>query len=303
MRRQIQKALILVVAATAGCGSSKSKTEPQEPDAAIPDASPKPDLPRDTLVKLDVIRPADAKVDKVLPPDTAIEAAPADTFVGPTPDAFVPGPVEPLVVNSGNTAKYDLADGAWKVFSFDTVQGHFYCLGVLADGVDAYLSQSPTVSPTDYNEKTNYLRALNFTSNSGGKYYVAVGANGASASGSFQIAEGGNLLEVGENTLELTAPKGDDFTFYNFSVAPGHSYSISVTGNAKNPVSLGLSPFADRSTAGQFAFPLSTKTSALPITEEPVPLESVAKSSSRLYFLYLRVKEAVSLTVKIDLAS
>jgi hypothetical protein len=308
VRLQIQKALVLVLAVSAGCGSSNSKTEPNpdaaisNPDAAVPDASQKPDL-ENVAIKFDVAKPADTKIDTYSPPPDTYQAPAPDTAIGPTPDAFVPGPVEPLVVNSGNTAKYNLADGTWKVFSFDTVQGHFYVLGALADGVDAYVGQSSSVSPNEYMEKTNYLRALTFTANSGGKYYVAVAANGASASGSFQIADGGDLLELGENKVDLTAPNGEATTFYYFSVAPGHSYSISVTGAAKNPVTLSLSPLADRSTTGQFASPLSSKTSALPISEEPVPLESVAKSSSRLYFLYVKVQEAVSLTIKVDLAS
>jgi hypothetical protein len=299
VRLQNWKAITIVFAVTVGCGSSTSKTGPT-PDAAVQDASQETGSPVDTaFIKSDVPRAADAKADKAPPPDTALAT---DTSSGPTPDAFVPGPVEPLVVNSGNTAQYNLTDGTWKVFSFDTTQGHFYCLGTLDDGLDAYVSQSPSVSPFDYNEKTNYMRALNFTSNSGGRYYIAVAASG-SVSGAFQIAEGGDLLDLGENTVDLTAPNGDSTYFYNFSVAPGHGYNVSVTGNAKNPVTLSLSPLADRTTTGQFVSPLSSKTSALPINDEFIPYESVAQSTSRLYFLYVRVKEATSLTIKIDLAS
>jgi hypothetical protein len=152
-------------------------------------------------------------------------------------------------------------------------------------------------------EKTNYIGALNFTAYNGGTYYVAVVANGGSASGALQIADGGDLLELGENTVDLTAPNGDGLYHYNFSIAPGNTYSISVTGEVKNPVSLSLSPLADRSTDGQFAFPLSTKTSVLPITDEPISLESVVKSSSRLYFFSVRVKGAASLTLTITVSS
>jgi hypothetical protein len=312
VRAQIQTALVLVFAATAGCGSSNSKTEPQ-PDTGVPqDASQQPDLPRDAFVKLDVIKPADSKPsspDTITSPDTAIEAPAADTFIGPTPDAFVPGPAVPLVVNSGNTGKYDLADGTWKVFSFDTVQGHFYVVGVVPDGVDAYVGQSSSVSPNDYIEKTNYQKALTFTASSGGKYYLAVVANGASASGSIQVADAGELLEVSQgadstgNKVDLTAPSGETTYFYYFAVAPGHGYNISLTGTAKNPVTLSMSPLADRSTTGQFEYPFATKTGALPLTSDTIPYESVAKSSSRLYFMYVKIKDAGTYTIKIDLAN
>ncbi len=310
VRRQIQKALILVVVATSGCGSSNSKTDTKPDTGVAPDTSQQPDLPKDTFVKLDVIRPADAKLDKSSSPDTVIDLLPADTFTGPTPDAFVPKPAEPLVVNSGNTGTYDLADGTWKVFSFETVQGHFYVVGAVPDGVDAYYSQSSTVSPSDYMGKTDYQKSLTFTANSGGKYYLAVAANGASASGSIQIVDAGDLLESSQteegaegNQVDLTAPSGEATYFYYFSVGAGHGYNVSVTGTAKNPVSLSLSPLADRSTNGQFAFPLSSKTGPLPITNEFVPYESVAKSTPRLYFLFVKVKESVSLNIKIVLAN
>jgi hypothetical protein len=299
-------ALALVFAVAPGCKSSS--TSEALPDSAVEDARGKADLYTDAAdVSPDVAVAADAKVDQVSVHDVALEApardVAADLNTMPTVDAFVPGPVEPLVVNSGNTAAYSLADGAWKVFSFDTVAGHFYCVGALGAGVDAYVGLSSSVSPSDYLEKTNYLRALNFTSYSGGKYYIAVVANGGRASGSFQIADGGDLLALGENTVNLTAPDGDNAYFFNFSIAPGHTYAISVAGDAKKPVSLGLSPLADRSTDGQFASPLSTKTSVLPITDEPISLESVVASTSRLYFFYVRVKEAVSLTITVTLSS
>jgi hypothetical protein len=304
---QLHKALIAILA-VAGCGSSNSKPEPGA-DAAVQDASQKTDLDNPSI-KFDVFRSTDTRVDKSPSPDTG-EASSPDTAVGPTPDAFVPGAVVPMTVNSGNIATYTLADGAWKVFSFDTIAGHFYLFGVLPEGVDAYVGQSPSVSPYEYIEKTNYMRALTFTSNSTGKYYAAIAANGASASGSFQIADGGDLLEVGdggdsgagENKVDLTAPKGEATYFYYFAVAPGHGYNVSVTGTAKNPVTLSLSPLADRSKTGDFEFPLSSKTSVLPIEKEFIPYDSVAKSSSRLYFLYVKVKETVSLTIKVDLAS
>jgi hypothetical protein len=316
LRFQLHKALIALLA-VAGCGSSNSKPEPSVDaavvDAAVKDASQKTDLDN-PAIKFDVFRFTDTKA---LSPDTGESSSPdtarptPDTAVGPTPDAFVPGAVVPMTVNSGNTASFNLADGAWKVFSFDTVQGHFYLFGVLPEGVDAYVGQSPSVSPFEYIEKTNYQRALTFTSNSTGKYYAAIAANGSSVSGSFQIADGGDLLEVGEggdsgsgeNKVDLTAPKGEATYFYYFAVAPGHGYNVSVTGTAKNPVTLGLSPLADRSKTGEFEFPLSSKTSVLPIEKEFIPYDSVAKSSSRLYFVSVKVKETVSLTIKVDLAS
>lgn len=293
-----------MLAVAAACGSS-SKDGPG-PDAGVDDASLRADAYPDSAdAKPDAALGSDAMPDGV--PDAAMEAPAREVAADLGPevavDSFVPGPVEPLVVNSGNTATYDLADGTWKVFSFDTVAGRFYCLGVLAEGIDAYVGLSPSVSPGDYLEKTNYMRALNFTAFSSGKTYVAVVANGAGASGSFQIAEGGDLLELGENTVSLAAPDGDKAYVFNFSVAPGHTYAISVTGDAKKPVTLALSPLADRATTGGFAFPLSTQTGPLPITDEPVSLESVVKSTSRLYFLYVKVQETANLTITITLAS
>jgi hypothetical protein len=296
VRHQPRNALVLLLALLAGC---KSTAKPEStPDAAVEDARGQADAQPDT---------SDTKVDAV--PDVAREARardlPEDLPVDEsTADAFVPGPVEPLVVNSGNTAKYDLVEGTWKVFSFDTLAGHFYCVGTLDAAVDAYLGSSPSVSPSEYMEKTNYLRALNFTSYSGGKYYIAVAPTGGAASGAFQVADGGDLLELGENTVTLSAPDGGDgMHVYNFSIAPGHTYTISVAGETKQPVTLSLSPVADRSTTGEFDLPFSTRTSVLPIADEPIPLESAVKSTSRLYFFSVRVKEAVTLTLTITLAS
>jgi hypothetical protein len=299
-----QKTLILILAVAVGCGSS-SKSGP-ELRPAVEDASRPADSHPDTVAaKPDGSTSIDARSDAA--PDTAVKPPTPDAAVDLVPaiavDSYVPGPVEPLVVNSGNTASYNLADGTWKVFSFDIVAGHFYCVGALGDGVDAYVDASPSVSPSDYLGKTDYMRALNFTPYTTGKYYIAVAANGGGAAGTLQIAEGGDLLDLGDNSVSLAAPDGDNAYFFNFSIAPGHTYAISVTGDAKKPVTLGLSPLADRSTSGQFEFPLSTLTSALPITDEPISLESVVKSSSRLYFLYLRVKETVNLTITVTLAS
>jgi hypothetical protein len=299
-----QKTLILILAFAAGCGSS-SKSGP-ETHPAVEDASVQADSHPDTVAaKPDGNTSSDARADAT--PDAAVKPPAPDVAVDVAPesavDSYVPGPVEPLVVNSGNTATYNLADGTWKVFSFDIVAGHFYCVGALGDGVDAYVGPSLSVSPSDYLGKTDYLRALNFTPYITGKYYIAVVANGGDAAGTLQIAEGGDLLELGDNSVTIAAPDGDNSYFFNFSIAPGHTYAISVTGDAKKPVTLGLSPLADRSTSGQFEFPLSTRTSALPITDEPIPLESVVKSSSRLYFIYVGVKETVNLTITVTLAS
>lgn len=307
MRLTTLNAFVVGLAVVAGCGSSS--TDGAIPDAAPADASVSVDVRTEGGIKIEGAKtdgPAirDAAVDKATqadgPSDAPIDGAadlPADGAV----DAFVPGPVEPLKVNSGNTAKYDLADQTWKVFSFDTVAGHFYCVGALDSGVDAYVGYSPSVSPGDYLQKTNYLRALNFTSFNGEKYYVAIAANGAPAAGAFQIADGGDSLELGDNNVTLTAPGGDNTQFFYFNVAPGHGYSISVTGDAMKPVTLGLSPLADRGTDGQFASPFSTTTSALPITAASIPYESVINSSSRLYFFSLRVKETVIAKITIDL--
>lgn len=308
MRLHIVNAIMVGLAVASGCGSSS--TGGPNPDASTGvDSRPDGSVRTDGGIKIDGVIIPDARVDKGFPVDVVSDApndapvdAAADLPSDGAVDAFVPGPVQPLKVNSGNTATYDLADGTWKVFSFDTVAGHFYCLGALDSGVDAYVGLRSSVSPGDYLEKTNYLRALNFTSFNGEKYYVAIAANGGPASGSFQIADGGDLLELGDNNVTLTAPDGDNSHFFHFSVAPGHAYTISVTGDAKKPVTLGLSPLADRSTDGQFAFPLSNTTSALPITDAPISMESMSKSTSRLYFFFVRVKETVAVKITINLA-
>jgi hypothetical protein len=86
-------------------------------DVAVADAIGETDSSSGTLdVKSDGVSSADAKSDEGVLPDAAAQApgsdGPAEVANQSTADAFVPEPVEPLVVNSGNTATYDLADGA-----------------------------------------------------------------------------------------------------------------------------------------------------------------------------------------------
>jgi hypothetical protein len=301
--------LAIAVAVAAGCGSS-AETEPV-PDSAVRDAMGQPDAPPDTSdAKNDIALPGDAKADDGPSPDVAIEVdvpgsdVAASTREVAAVDAFVPSPVEPLVVNSGNTAAYSLAEGTWKVFSFDTIADHLYCVSGLGSGAVGYVGTSPSVSPTEYVEKTNDKGFLSLSPYANGTYYIAVVAGGGSASGSFQVADGGELITSGDNPVTLTAPDGgDSYRFFRFTIAPGHSYSVSVTGEAKNPVGLGLSPRADRASDGLFAFPLSSTTGPLPIIDAPIPLESAAASLSRFYFLFLRVQETVSLTITVKLAT
>jgi hypothetical protein len=183
------------------------------------------------------------------------------------------------------------------------VAEHLYCISGLGGDVVGHLGSSSSVSPTDYVDKTNNNGVLAPTEHSSGKRYLAVAANADGASGSFQVADGGELLTVGENTVDFAATGQDNYRVFRFTVAPGHNYAFSITGEAKNPVGLGLSPKAERTTGGQIAFPFSETSGPLPIDAPPIPFESTVESYTRFYFAFLKVQETVSLTITITLIS
>ncbi|MBN2574323.1 MAG: hypothetical protein JXP73_07145 [Deltaproteobacteria bacterium] len=213
-------------------------------------------------------------------------------------DGFVPGAATPIVVNSSNTADYSLADGTWKVFYFDGTAGQLYCVSELSGIVRGYVSTSPSVSPTNHQYATDSnTGSLAFVATAAQRYYLAVAVSGGGASGWFQVADGGQLLALGANSVTLPAPDMDNYYFFRFPVSKGHSYSISVTGPAATTVGLGLSPYAERATNGQFFKPMLGYSGPLPITNEPIPDTSVALSYSGYYFFFLHVYSAMNVTV------
>jgi len=221
-----------------------------------------------------------------------------------TGGSFSPGPATPIVINSSNTGVYSLGDGTWEVFYFDAVAGQLYCISDLSGIVRGYVSTSPSVSPTLYQYATTGVDGtLAFTAATAQRYYIAVGVSGGWASGRFQVADGGALLSIGANTVTLAAPGGESTTFFRFPVSAGHSYSLSVTGQATTSVGLGLSPRAERASNGQFSAPLRGVSGPLPFSDEIIPDTSVALSYSGYYFLFLRVYEAMTVTVTLTQTS
>jgi hypothetical protein len=179
----------------------------------------------------------------------AIADGPTDVAL----DGFTPAPATAIVVNSGNTATYNLADGTWKVFYFDATQDQLYCISGLSGIGRGYLGTSATVSPTSYQDASDPTSGtLTFTAPATQRYYVAVGVSGGGASGSLQVADGGQLLALGANSVTLSAPDLDNTSFFRFPISKGHSYGVSVAGPSTTSVSLVLSPRAERSMGGQF---------------------------------------------------
>jgi len=230
-------------------------------------------------------------------------AAGADVRHDSAPDGFSPGPATPIVVNSANTGVYSLGDGTWKVFYFDAAAGQLYCISDLSGIVHGYVSTSPAVSPTFYQYTTSADGTLAFTAATAQRYYIAVGVSGGGASGSFQVADGGQLLNIGANTVTLAAIDGDNTYFFRFPVSAGQSYSLSAAGQATTSVGLGLSPRAERASNGQFSVFLRSISGPLPFNDEIIPDTSVALSYSGYYFFFLHVYQAVTLTVTLTQTS
>ena len=290
---------LLVLAVTTGCRATRDN----KPDSGPPPDSAAPDtlaIGQDSSGFPDTQASPGSRPDAARLPDLSPDTVAIIKYDA----AFVPAPPEPLVVNSGNTAKYDLAPWTWKVFAFEVLADKLYCVGGLGKDVDGYLGPSPSVSPSEFSDRSDSNGALFFTPYASGTRYIAIATTDASASGSFQISDGGELLIIGtDNPFSLTAPTGDDYHFFHFTVAPGHDYTVSVTGDTRQPVVLGLSPKSDRSTEGQFAFPFSSKTSVLPIIDEPIPYTSTIESATRYYFIFLRIQEPTNVNITITLAS
>jgi hypothetical protein len=230
--------------------------------------------------------------------------APLDAPADAAPDGFAPGPATPVVVNSGNTAAYSLGDGTWKVFYFEATAGQLYCISDLSGLVRGYVSASASVSPGNYQYATDATDGtLAFTAAAAQRYYIAVAVSGGGASGSFQVADGGQLLALGSNAVSLDAPAADNYHFFRFPISAGHDYSISVTGPASPSVGLGVSPHAERASNGQFSMGAWGLSSNLPISNETISAASVAQSYSGYYFFFLRVPSAIAVIVTLTRAS
>jgi hypothetical protein len=249
------------------------------PDTAIASS---PDAP------LADSRPVDTQVDSLLP-----DTAKPDTQM---PDAFDPGPVVPVVVNSANTATFNLANGQWKRFSFPAEAGQIYSISELSGILAGYLGPDATVSPTTFTQKTNEAGVLAFTAPATQTYYLAVAASGGGTSGSFQIADGGKPLALGISTVTVTAPNQDDYTFFRFPILAGKNYRCAIAGAAKSSVGFAVSPKAERASNGQFSAATLGLSSPLPI-EETLSATSLALSYTGFCYFFLRVSETMTLTI------
>jgi hypothetical protein len=319
-----------VLTAGLGCGSSNST----EADASVvSDLAPAtPDLPpaasspdawlspaTDSLAIPDVSFASDVSVASDVPssPDlssTDLASAGADLYAvdlgggaggsgdaaSPADAAFDPGPTVPIVVNSGNTATFNLGDGKWQRFSFPVEAGQIYAISELSGIVRGYVSAQASVSPTNFTYQTDATTGrLIFTASTSGTYYIAVAVVGGGASGTFQVADGGKLLPLGANSLTLTAPSLDDFYIFRFPVTAGKGYHLKVTGPIQPNVGLSVSARAERSNYGEFSYGDFGSAGSLPLDGD-VTAEMVAKSISGFYYFYLNLHGDMTVTVTIS---
>ena len=312
-----------------GCGSSNST----EADASsVPDLAPAtPDLPpaasppdawlspaldgltvSDVMLASDVVVAADAPSSPDLSiPDLA--SAGADLYAAEPggasaggdaatlPDAaFDPGPTVPIIVNSGNTVTFNLGDGKWQRFSFPVEAGQIYAISELSGIERGYVSAQADVSPTSFAYQTDATTGwLIFTASTTGTYYIAVAVVGGSASGTFQVADGGSLLALGASNLTLAAPNSEDYFFFRFPVTNGKGYHLKVTGPMQPDVALAISARAERSNSGQFGYSDFGVGGSLPFDEDITPA-MVAQSISGFYYFYLNLHGDMTVTVTIS---
>jgi hypothetical protein len=215
--------------------------------------------------------------------------------------AFQPGPATLIVVNSGNTAVYNLGDGTWKVFYFDAEAGQLYVVSGLGGITTGYLGTSPSVSPGQYDVATDPTTGvLYLTAATARRYYLAVGVSGGGASGSFQVADGGKPLALGTTTLSLT-PVGTGYThlIHRFPITAGRGYSLTLQGTSQSSIGLSVAPRPERSSSGEFSYSDWGVTGGLPFTNEEIPATSVANSTSGFYFVDVRISDPINLTIAI----
>jgi hypothetical protein len=228
------------------------------------------------------------------------DAADSEDAASPADAAFDPGPTVPIVVNSGNTATFNLGDGKWQRFSFPAEAGQIYAISELSGMERGYVSAQATVSPTSFTYQTDATTGrLTFTTSAAGTYYIAVAVVGGGASGSFQVADGGKLLALGATSLTLTAPNAEDFYFFRFPVGSGKGYHLKVTGPVQPNVGLAVSARAERSNYGEFAYSDFGIGGSLPFDED-ITADKVAASLSGYYYFYLNLHGDMTLTVTIS---
>jgi hypothetical protein len=215
--------------------------------------------------------------------------------------AFQPGPATQILVNSGNTAVYNLGDGTWKVFYFDAEASQLYVVSGLGGITTGYLGTSPSVSPSQYDVATDPTTGtLWLTAPLAQRYYLAVGVSGGGASGSFQVADGGKPLALGTTALSLTSA-GTDYThhIFRFPITTGHGYSLTLQGTSQSSIGLSVAPRPERSSTGELSYSDWGVTGGLPFTDEEIPAASVADSTSGFYFIDIRISDPINLTVTI----
>jgi hypothetical protein len=215
--------------------------------------------------------------------------------------AFQPGPATGIVVNSGNTAQYNLGDGTWKVFFFDAVAGQIYVVSELSGIVRGYLSTSLSVSPTNYQIATDLSSgALLLTAPTSQRYYLAVAVSGGGASGSFQVADGGQPIALGSTVLSLTpADAGDAYDVFRFPITTGHGYTLTLLGPSQPNIGLSVAPRPERSSLGEFSYGNWGVGGSLPFTNEEIKAAWVADSSSGFYFVNIRIVAPITFTITI----
>jgi len=231
----------------------------------------------------------------------AIPAAEPDVPADAAEAPFDPGPATPIVVNSGNTGVYNLADGTWKVFYFDTEAGQMYVLSGLDGITRGYLGTSPSVSPSAYQMATDRASGtLLFTAATAGRYYLAVGVTGGGASGSFQVADGGKAIPLGTTTLSLTpADAGDGYYVYRFPISAGHGYSLTLQGLGQPELAFSVGPRPERSGMGGLSYSIWGVGGGLPFNNEEIPATSVADSTSGYYFIDFRITDPITFSIAI----
>ena len=221
------------------------------------------------------------------------------------PDAadatFQPGPATAIILNNGNTNQYNLGDETWKVFYFDAVAGQIYVVSELSGIVRGYLGTSPSVSPTNYQIASDATSgALLLTAPASQRYYLAVGVSGGIASGSFQVADGGQPIPVGTTTLSLTpADAGDAYYVFRFPITAGHGYTLNLQGPSQPNIGLSAAPRPERSSIGEFSYGIWGVGGSLPFSNEAIPATSVADSTSGFYFVNIRIMAPITFTISI----
>jgi len=214
---------------------------------------------------------------------------------------YDPGPATPIVVNTGNTAQYNLGDGTWKLFYFDTEAGQIYVVSGLDGITHGYLDTSPSVSPSHYQQATDPVSGtLLFTAPTAQRYYLAVGVSGGGASGSFQVADGGKPISLGTTALSLTPADGGDAHYvYRFPINPGSGYSLTLEGPSQPNVACSVAPRPERATGGGLGYTIWGVGGSLPFTDETIPATSVANSTSGFYFIDIRILATIAFTITI----